>query len=180
MVFCRMPAGTTATAPTSPEMRPSLEFASTSSSSLRTTVGTRALLEIAYVFCATIAMNASGNSSRLSALSAIAIESATRTTVTIWITRRRPPAIRSIAGPMSGATNRNGTKLMPRKSRTRLRAASASRLNSTESANATAIAASPAAIDAWVRARRPKRELTAGRGRVPPGGAGRRVLTSAS
>lgn len=75
-----------------------------------------------------------------------------RNTVMIWMTNRRPPAIRSIAGPMSGATNRNGTKLMPRNSNTRLRAASASRLNSTESARATTIAASPADIAAWVRA----------------------------
>jgi hypothetical protein len=179
-VFCRIPAGITATAPMSPEIRPSFELASTNSASLRTTVGTRALLEMAYVFCATIAMNASGNSNRLSALNAIAIDRLTRTSVTTWITRRRPPAIRSIAGPISGATNRNGTKLIPRKSNTRLRAASASRLNSTESASATAIAASPAAIEAWVRARRPKRELMAGRGLAPLGGAGRRELTPAS
>lgn len=125
-------------------------------------------------------MNASGNSRRLSALNAIAIDRLTRTSVTIWITSRLPPAIRSIAGPISGATNKNGTKLIPRKSSTRLRAASASRLNSTESASATAIAASPAAIDACVRARRPNRELTPGRGLTPLGGAGRRLLTPAS
>jgi len=35
-------SGPMASAPTSPEMRPSLEFASTSSSSLRTTLGTNA------------------------------------------------------------------------------------------------------------------------------------------
>ena len=179
IVFCRMPAGTTATAPTSPEISPSFEFASTSSASVRTTVGTSALFEIAYVFCATIAMNARGNSSRLSALKAIAADSTTRTTVMIWITRRRPPAMRSIAGPMSGATNRNGTKLIPRNMSTRPRAASASRLNSTESARATAIAASPAAIEACVRASRPKRDV-APVGRDPRSGAGRRELTRAS
>ena len=81
-------------------------------------------------------------------MNAISSASTTRTTVTIWITSRRPPAIRSMAGPMSGATNRNGTKLIPRNNSTRLRAASASRLNSTESASATAIAASPAAMAA--------------------------------
>lgn len=113
-------------------------------------------------------------------MNAIAIDRLTRTSVTIWITSRLPPAIRSIAGPISGATNKNGTKLIPRKSSTRLRAASASRLNSTESASATAIAASPAAIDACVRARRPNRELTPGRGLTPLGGAGRRLLTPAS
>lgn len=46
-VFCSRPAGTIATAPTRPEISPSFEFASTSSSSLRTTVGTSALFEIA-------------------------------------------------------------------------------------------------------------------------------------
>ena len=128
-------------------------------------------------------------------MKAIAIESTTRTTVISWITSLRPPAMRSIVGPMSGATNRNGTKLMPRNSSTRLRAASASRLNNTESASATAIAASPAAIDAWVRASRPKRDVTAevpragrvtgpvrpaGARRPPAGGTGGRVVTSAS
>lgn len=129
-------------------------------------------------------------------MNAIAIESTTRTTVISWITSLRPPAMRSIVGPMSGATNRNGTKLIPRNSSTRLRAASASRLNNTESASATAIAASPAAIDAWVRASRPKRDVTvvvrraggrvtgpvrpAGAPRPPAGGTGGRVVTSAS
>lgn len=63
MVFCIAAAGSTATNPTRPEMRPSFEFASTSSSSLRTTLGTSALFEIVYVFCSTIAAKASGNSS---------------------------------------------------------------------------------------------------------------------
>lgn len=113
-------------------------------------------------------------------MKAIRIDSTTRTTVIAWITSRRPPAMRSIAGPMSGATNRNGTKLIPRNSSTRLRAASASRLNSTESARATAIAASPAAIAAWVRASRPNRDPPTA---IPRGAdlrTGGRVLTTAS
>ena len=56
-------AGSAAAKPTMPEMRPNFEFASTRSSSVRTTVGTMALFEIAYVFCSTITTNASGNSS---------------------------------------------------------------------------------------------------------------------
>ena len=47
MVFCNATAGSTAAKPTMPEMRPSFEFASTSSSSVRTTLGTSALFEIA-------------------------------------------------------------------------------------------------------------------------------------
>jgi hypothetical protein len=45
--FCRPAAGSTAAKPTRPEIRPSFEFASTNSSSLRTVDGTRALFEIA-------------------------------------------------------------------------------------------------------------------------------------
>jgi hypothetical protein len=63
--FCSAAAGSTAANPTNPEMSPSLEFASTSSSSVRTTDGTSALFEIAYVFCSTMAPNASGKSNRL-------------------------------------------------------------------------------------------------------------------
>jgi hypothetical protein len=182
-VFCSIAAGMIAIAPIRPEIRPNFELASTNSSSVRTTVGTSALLEMAYVFCATIATKASGNSNKLVALNAIRIDSPTRTIVMIWITNRRPPAIRSIAGPISGATNRNGTKLIPRNSSTRPRAASASRLNNTESARATAIAASPAAIAAWVRARRLNLDSTGvarAPDRIPGRGAGRRLFTWAS
>lgn len=181
IVFWRMPAGTTATTPTKPEINPSFELASTSSSSLRTTLGTRALFEIVYVFWPTIAPNANGNSSRLFALSAISTDRTTRTTAMIWITRRRPPDIRSMVGPMSGATNKNGTKLMPRNSSTLPRAASASRLNSTESASATAMAASPAAIAAWVRASRLNRLVARYlAGGAPARGGRAPVLTRAS
>ncbi len=56
----RSARGPMASAPTTPEIRPSFEFASTSSSSLRTTVGTSADLETAYVFCITSAPNTRG------------------------------------------------------------------------------------------------------------------------
>ena len=72
--------------------------------------------------------NTSGNSAIPSMYRAISRSSTTRVTATIWITRRRPPATRSIIGPISGATNRNGAKLTARKSRTWVRAASRSTL----------------------------------------------------
>ena len=71
-----------------------------------------------------------------------------------WITSRRPPATRSISGPISGAMTRNGAKLMTRNSITRERAASRSMLKNSESARATTIAASPPIISAWVIASR--------------------------
>jgi hypothetical protein len=64
--FCNPAAGNTAANPTKPEINPSFEFASTSSSSLRTVDGTSALFEMAYVFCSTIAPNANGNNNRVS------------------------------------------------------------------------------------------------------------------
>ena len=51
-----------AIAPTTPAITPSLEFASTSSSSVRTTSGTSADLDTEYVFCSTSTPNTSGNS----------------------------------------------------------------------------------------------------------------------
>jgi hypothetical protein len=56
----RMPAGTTATAPVMPEIRPSLELASTSSSCVRTVDGTSADFETMYVFCSTSEAKTSG------------------------------------------------------------------------------------------------------------------------
>ena len=62
---------------------------------------------------------------------------------------RRPPGMRSITGPMNFAKTKNGAKLTPRKSNTRLRASPGVIDKNKESASATAIAASPAAISAW-------------------------------
>src|SRR5215211_4073567 len=85
---------------------------------------------------------------------AISNESTTRAAATAWITVRRPPAMRSMTGPMSGAMSRNGAKLMMRKSSTRPRAALGVMLKNSESARATIIAASPPIIAAWVMLRR--------------------------
>ena len=52
----------TATNPVSPAITPSLELASTSSASERTTDGTSACLDTRYVFCSTRAAKTSGNS----------------------------------------------------------------------------------------------------------------------
>ncbi len=152
--FSRMPAGTTATAPVMPEIRPSFEFASTSSSWVRTVDGTSADFDTMYVFCSTREANTSGNSARLSMLLAIRIISTTRAAASSWITSRRPPATRSIKGPISGAMTRNGAKLNARNSITRERAASRSMLKNSESARATTIAASPPIIRACVIASR--------------------------
>ena len=102
----------TATNPVSPAITPSLELASTSSASVRTTDGTSACLDTRYVFCSTSAANTSGNSVSSSIDSAISTASTTRAAATSWMTVRRPPAARSMAGPISGARNRNGAKLI--------------------------------------------------------------------
>jgi len=78
----------------------------------------------------------------------------TRITAMIWITSRRPPAARSMSGPINGATNRNGAKPIARNSITRVRAAVRSMSKNRESASAMTIAASPPIINAWVIARR--------------------------
>jgi len=65
-----------------------------------------------------------------------------------WITKRRPPATRSIAGPISGATKRNGANPIAKKSITRVRAAVRSMSKNSESASATTMAASPPIIRA--------------------------------
>ena len=59
-------SGPMAMAPTTPDIRLSFEFASTSSVSLRTTSGTSADFDTAYVFCMTSAANTSGYRNRSS------------------------------------------------------------------------------------------------------------------
>jgi len=135
-------------------MRPSFEFASTSSVSERTVEGTMADFDTAYVFCKTSDANTSGNSTRASRYCAISNVRITRDSATTWMTNFRPPATRSISGPISGATTRNGAKPITRKSNTRERAASRSMSKNNESANATTMAASPPIIRAWVMASR--------------------------
>ena len=162
MSVCNSPAGPTAARPTNPAMRLSFELASTSSLSLLTTDGTSALREMAYVFCKISATNASGNSNRLSTWLAISSDRGTRANATACTTNRRPPGARSMTGPMNGAMNRNGTRVIPRYSSTFVRAASGSRLNNTEPARATVVAASPATMAACVPASRRNFDTTGG------------------
>ena len=147
-------AGMIATKPANPAIRPSLELASTRSRSSRTTDGTSACLDTRYVFWRTSAANTSGNRARLSIAAAISSEITMRAAATSWMTVRRPPAARSMTGPISGAMTTNGAKLTMRKRRTRPRAALGSMLKKSESARATIIAASPPTIAAWVTLRR--------------------------
>ena len=63
----RSAAGNTAATPAMPAISPSFEFASTSSRSVRTTLGTRADFDTLYVFCSTSAANTSGNNASSSA-----------------------------------------------------------------------------------------------------------------
>ncbi len=102
VITCMRRAGTTATNPVMPAISPNLEFASTNSVSVRTTDGTSADFDTRYDFCSTSAANTSGNRARSSMKRAINSDSTTRATATIWITSRRPPAMRSITGPTNG------------------------------------------------------------------------------
>ncbi len=147
-------AGITATTPVRPAIRPSFEFASTSSASDRTVDGTIADFETAYVFWSTNDPNTNGNSASASSDTAISRVSTTLATDTNWITNRRPPATRSIIGPINGATTRNGAKPSARNNSTRDRAASRSMSKKSESASATTIAASAPIMRAWVTASR--------------------------
>ncbi len=150
IVTCSSPAGITATTPARPAIRPSFELASTSSRSFRTTAGTSADLEIAYVFCSTSATNTSGNRNVSSENRIINSCTTMRAAATSCTMKRRPPRTRSMTGPMNGATTRNGAKLTSRKASTLLRAPFGSTSKKNESASATTIAASPPIIAACV------------------------------
>ena len=69
---------------------------------------------------------------------------------------RRPPFVRSSAGPMTGATTANGTIVMARYRSTFGRAASAVTLKKIDPARATATSVSAPTASAWVTARRAK------------------------
>ena len=143
----RMPAGTTATAPVIPRSarawssprrvrRGCARWTARAPTSRRgTSSATRARRTRAGTARARRCSSPSGSSA------------ATRAPAVSWMTRRRPPATRSISGPISGAITRNGAKLMTRNSITRDRAASRSMLKNSESASATTIAASPPIIE---------------------------------
>ena len=85
-----------------------------------------------------------------------------RAAATSWITVRRPPRARSMAGPISGAMITKGAKLTTRNNSTRPRAAFGSMLRNSEPARAISIAASPPIIAAWVMARRRNRVIGTG------------------
>ncbi len=105
----RIRAGTAPMKPTMPAISPSLELASTSSASVRTTLGTRALLQTAYALDSTSVRNANGNSARPSRWVIMKTLTTPCPTAQATTMARRPPAIRSIAGPTSGATIVNGS-----------------------------------------------------------------------
>ena len=67
---------------------------------------------------------------------------------------RRPPRMRSRAGPIRGATTANGAIVSARYSATLLRAALGSMSKNSELASARAMRVSPATAAAWVRASR--------------------------
>ena len=97
-----------------PESSCSFELASTSSSSLCTTVGTRALRATPYALPSASTANASGNSSRLLRSSSITRQTTARTPLTATTIQRRPPWDRSRAGPMNGATKARGATVRSR------------------------------------------------------------------
>ena len=151
-----MPAGA---APTNPEIPPkscSFEFASTSASSPRITVGTTAALAIWYVLASTSMANASGKSSRLSddAAGIITIAMPARAAIDPMITDRWPPRTRSTSGPMNGPTRANGAMVSTRPSSTFWRPSAGSTSKNRVLASARASDASPAMPNPCVIARR--------------------------
>ncbi len=100
--------GMAAANPTRPPSSPSLALASTSSASLDTVVGTSALFDTWYPLPSTSTTNASGNSTSESRFHTMAVHASARPSADSTTMSRRPPAMRSMAGPISGATSANG------------------------------------------------------------------------
>ena len=144
----RIPAGTAATNPTIPAVTPSLALASTKSASLRVSVGSIADFDTAYVLLRTMARNANGNRKNESSWNTMRNITAARSAAMVTTSRRRPPGMRSITGPMNRPSTTKGAKLTARNRITRLRASPGVIDKNKESANATAMLASPAAINA--------------------------------
>ena len=140
--------------PASTPINASLALASTNRLSSSTTVGTIELFATAYVRDSTRAPNAAGNSSRLCTTDAIARQISTRPTHDSTIINRRPPLMRSMAGPRKGATTANGVIVSSSDSATRPRAAWGPMSKNSEPARATVTNASPAVDSAWVTASR--------------------------
>ena len=100
----------------------------TSSASSFTRAGTNALLAIALPFWRTSTPNASGYTSRPSGAGLLmymarAMHSTARPAADAIRKRRRPPFMRSSAGPSTGATITNGVMVIRRNSSTLPRAA---------------------------------------------------------
>ena len=90
--------------------------------------------------------------------------------------QRRPPLMRSMAGPISGAATANGAMVSTRYSATRQRAELKSREKNTDPARPMANRASPDTDAAWARASRMKGDGAHGRlGSRPAGVAGCRA-----
>ena len=114
ITFKAMIPGMAATNPTTPDNKESLAFASTSSSSLSTTVGTSALFVTWYAFESTRKRNASGNSSNESTSSIMKAQTTARSPLPTMTASRRPPECRSRIGPINGATTANGATVSSR------------------------------------------------------------------
>ena len=84
------------------------------SCSERTSAGTTALLATEYPFWKTRIANARGKSHSESILLIIRNARTARTKAVVMIIRRRPPLVRSMAGPKSGATIANGAMVSAR------------------------------------------------------------------
>ena len=129
-------------------------MAVTSSASSFTSAGTSALLAIALPFWRTSTPNASGYTSRPSGAGLLmyiarATHSTARPAADAIRKRRRPPFMRSSAGPSTGATITNGVMVIRRNSSTLPRAALVGLEKKIEPAIDTRMHASPHAPVAW-------------------------------
>ena len=150
----KIPAGIAAKNPTIPAVTPNLALASTRLLSDLISAGTRADLETEYVLFRTIATKANGNSNNESSCDTMSTMTTARSDAMSTTNKRRPPGIRSMTGPMNFAKIKNGAKLTAKNSKTRPRASPGVIDKNNESARATAIAASPAAMRACTLTRR--------------------------
>ena len=150
----KMPAGIAAKNPTIPAVTPNFALASTKLLSALMSAGNRADFETRYVLLSTIAKNANGKSNSESSCDTIKTITTALNAAINKTKRRRPPGIRSITGPMNFAKIKNGAKLTAKNNSTRPRASPGVIDRNNESARATAMVASPAAMRACTRTKR--------------------------
>ena len=150
----KSPAGIAAKNPTSPAVTPNLALASTRLPSDLSNAGRSADFETMYVLLNTIAKKASGKSNKESSCDTIKTMTMARSDAIITTSRRRPPGMRSMTGPMNFAKIKNGAKLTAKNNSTRPRASPGVIDRNNESARATAMVASPAAMRACTRTNR--------------------------